>query len=223
MTLERAGGGPVQQAHPPALLMYSGGLDSVQALYARCVVGLPTRTHHVRLKNWNGRSVFEQKAVTDTLAWLRRRFPKVSIEHTTSTFDYGDLRYIVKDHNVWGLMAGIILADPKNDHITRVVRTFHRDSVVGGLESPAGRPAEHAWRTPIDHLTGRRAEPVEFLYPQLGMSKADIVAALPPDLMRLCWYCRIPKHGRPCHECHTCRQVDAALRGDDWVPLDERK
>lgn len=204
---------------PTALLLFSGGIDSTQALYARCKAGLPSRTHYVHLRNWEGREPHETTAVRNVLTWLGQKGYADLITHTESTFDYGDLRYIVRDHNSHGLWAGIILADPKNEHITEVVRTFHRDSVRGGLDSPAGQAAERGWREPIERLTARRERPAVLTYPQLHMTKAEIVASLPGSLLRLCWWCRRPRGGRPCHECHTCRQVDAALAGDPLPPL----
>lgn len=204
---------------PTALLMLSGGLDSVQVLHSRLMAGEATRTHYVHLRNWEGREPYEAKAVKAVLQWARSKGYGHLIQHTESTFDYGDIKYIVKDHNIWGMVAGIILANPANAHITQVLRTFHRDSVVGGLSSKAGQAAEVAWRWPIERL-GKVER--EFVYPQLNMAKAEIIEALPRDLLRLCWYCRRPQRGQLCHKCHTCKQVDAALRGEEWVPLDER-
>lgn len=199
---------------PDTLLLYSGGIDSVQALYARAKAGVPTRVHHVRLANWEGRLGLELAAVRATLAWIEKRYPGM-VEYTSSGFDYGDLKYVVRDHNIWGLMAGIILANPKNAHITKVIRTFHRDSVKGGLESAHGRAAEAAWSSMIERM-GRETE---FVYPQLDMTKSDIMGALPADLLALTWYCRKPRAGKPCHECHTCKQVDAVIAGDPLEPL----
>ena len=198
---------------PTALLLYSGGIDSVQALYARAKAGLSTRVHHVALHNWERRAPAELAAVRSTLAWIEKRYPGM-VTYTSSSFDYGDLRYIVRDHNIWGLVAGIILADPKNAHITQVVRTFHRDSVKGGIDSKAGQRAEAAWSA---HLPKRE---IEFVYPQAGMTKGDLMAALPADLLALTWYCRRPRGGRTCHECHTCKQVDAVVAGEPLPPLD---
>lgn len=204
---------------PDALLLYSGGIDSVQALYARAKSGLPTRVHHVQLRNWEGRAPLEKRATQATLAFIERKFPGM-VTYTESGFDYGDLRYVVRDHNIWGLVAGIVLANPKEAHVSQVIRTFHRDSVKGGLESPAGQAAERGWRESIARMTASRDTPVELVYPQRHMTKGDIMAAMPKELLALCWYCRRPRGGQPCHECHACHQVDAVLAGRPLAPLD---
>lgn len=204
-------------SQPDSLLLLSGGIDSVQVLHARCVAGLATRTHFVRLSNWEGRANAESRAVRAALAWFRRKGFGHLITHTESSFNYGGLRYVVRDHNIWGLMAGIILANPKNAHITKVLRTFHRDSVRGGRDSAHGRAAERAWAETVTRIGHGD---IEFVYPQEGMTKGEIMSALPDDLLALTWYCRRPLRGQPCHECHTCKQVDAARAGTPRTPLD---
>src|SRR5690606_41021652 len=55
------------------------------------------------------------------------------VTYGESTFDYGSIRKVARDHNVWGLVAALVLTDKRD--IRHVVRTFHRDSVVGGINS----------------------------------------------------------------------------------------
>src|SRR5690606_29505274 len=102
----------------------------------------------------------------------------------------------------------------------QLVRTFHRDSLVGGINTPAGQAAELAWRQTIDRLIPERE--IEFLYPQIDMSKEEIIKSLPEGVLELCWYCRRPQSGKPCHACTTCRNVDHVVLGKEWIPLDVR-
>lgn len=201
-----------------ALLMFSGGIDSVQALVARCERGERTYIHHVALHNSERRASAERNAVLRVRKWVNLKGYGDLVTYGESTFDYGSIRKVARDHNVWGLVAALVLTDKRD--IRHVVRTFHRDSVVGGIDSPEGQKAELAWRQTIDRLLPERE--VEFLYPQINMTKAEIIAALPEGVLELCWYCRRPQGGKPCHACHTCRQVDHAVAGKEWVPLDER-
>lgn len=49
-------------------------------------------------------------------------------------------------------------------------------------------------------------------HPIQHMKKADVIRAMPRDLLKLCWWCRKPTaDGKPCHRCYTCKLVDAAL------------
>lgn len=206
-------GGRHNKAAPPAgdtLLMLSGGIDSVYALYTHLTTtDAPIRTHHVHLRNWEGRDRAEAAAVQRVLGWARRNGYGDRITHTQSTTDFGDIRYLVRDHHTWGFWAGVILANPVNAGITKVIRTFHADSVREGVDSPARKRADDAWQRPIEFIAQR---PIELVHPMIHMTKAEVVRALPAELRALCWWCRRPRRGQqPCHECHTCRQVDAAL------------
>lgn len=194
---------------PSTLLMLSGGVDSVWALHQHLTTTTePIRTHHVRLINWEGRARFEAQAVKKVLTWARKNGHAGRVIHSESTTDVGTLRWIPRDHHTWGFWAGFILADPRNAGITKVIRTFHKDSVEGGVDSPTRHRADAAWRQPIEFIARRK---VELVHPMIHMTKAEVVRDLPPELLALCWWCRRPKGGRPCHSCHTCQQVDAAL------------
>lgn len=201
-----------------ALLLFSGGVDSVQALIKRCEAGQRTYIHHVALHNGERRAHAERGAVLRIRKWLKVNHYDHLVEYGESTFDYGSIRKVQRDHNVWGLVAALVLMD-KTD-INQLVRTFHRDSVVGGINTPDGQKAELAWRQTIDRLIPERE--IEFLYPQIDMSKEEIIKSLPEGVLELCWYCRRPQSGRPCHSCTTCRNVDHVLLGKEWIPLDAR-
>lgn len=204
---------------PDTLLLLSGGVDSVWALWKHLTTtSEPIRTHHVHLINWEGRTRFEAHAVKKVLAWARKNGFGNRIIHSESTTDVGNLKWIPRDHHTWGFWAGFILADPSNAGITKVIRTFHIDSVEGGVDSPTRHRADEAWRRPIEFMARR---PVELVWPMIGLTKADVVRDLPAELLELCWWCRRPRAGRPCHACHTCRQVDAALGRQVQVQREE--
>lgn len=208
--------------------MLSGGLDSVWALWRHLEdTNERIRTHHVHLVNRENRHLAEAQAVHSVLAYMSARGWRDRIVHSESTTKWGNLRHIPRDHHTWGYWAGVILSDPKNQGITRVIRTFHVDSVEGGPDSPMRARADDAWRRPIEFISER---PIELVHPMIHMTKAQVIADLPADLRELCWWCRRPNGGRPCGSCHTCRQVNAALpnnptpqfiEGSDIMPPEE--
>lgn len=192
--------------------MLSGGIDSVWALHNHLTTtNAPIRTHHVHLHNHERRAEAEAAAVQRVLNWVRERGWAHRVIHTSSTTDYGTLRWIPRDHHTWGYWAGVILADPRNASITRVLRTYHLDSAPGGADSPTRVRADEAYRRPIEFITNR---PMELVHTMLHMTKADVIRSLPREVLALCWWCRRPRAGRECHECHTCKQVNAVLRWD---------
>lgn len=200
------------------MLMLSGGIDSVAALYKHLTeTDEPIRTHHVKLLNWEGRARYEAVAVQKVLAWARRNGHSHRIIHSQSTTDYGSLRYIVADHHTWGYWAAIVLANPRSAGITRIIRTMHiDDSIRDGVVQPdkQGRIRE-AWEKPIELIAKRG---IEFVWPLREMTKAQVIQSLPRELLEVCWYCRRPQRGKPCNECRTCKHVNDAMKGEAVDP-----
>lgn len=197
MSIDMSGPGPL-------LLLWSGGLDSTLCLYEALRQGREVRTHHIHLVNKEGRSAFEARAIERITAWLHDQ-GLTNFRHTESVTDFGDLNYRVVDVKIWAWWAGVILTGEKD--ITQIALPTHRDAFTNAwmrrrqsyireqmpaLSGPAGRV--HEWTKPIAHMT-----------------KKQIVEAIPAPLLELCWWCRTPVNGEPCHECLTCKQVDAAL------------
>lgn len=179
-----------------ALLLLSGGLDSTLCLHQRVEAGLPTRTHHVRLTNHEGRQDLEDRAVESILDWFG-----ASIEHTRSEVDWGTLRWIPADLYLWAYWAAAILSSPREKHIDTLIIPRHQDAF---RTAAAAEHSDRVYTETIERMAGRT---VRLEYPILEMRKTDIVEALPESLRKLCWFCRKPRHGRPCGTCMTCKQV----------------
>ena len=98
---------------PDTLLLLSGGIDSAYCMWWALSQGRALHVHHVHLKNHEGRLQYEARAVEGILNWMREQV-LTNFRYTESSFDYGSIRWIVKDHCVWAFFIGIILADPQN-------------------------------------------------------------------------------------------------------------
>jgi len=196
--------------YPDTLLLLSGGIDSAFCMWRALSEGRSLHVHHVHLTNHEGRVQYEAQAVERILKWMRGR-GLTRFRYTESSFDYGSTRYVVKDHNIWALWIGILLADPRNRGIRRVIRPDHWDSLPGGPDCAGMRRAHRRYERISWEVCER--DDIEWEHPIQHMRKAEVVQAMPPDLLELCWYCRRPTPGgRPCHRCYTCRLVDAALK-----------
>ncbi|BBY78864.1 hypothetical protein H7I53_17920 [Mycolicibacterium pulveris] len=195
------------QTPPDTLLLLSGGIDSAYCLWQRVKAGLVTRTHHVSLADHEGRQAVEDRAAQRILAWMRSNGGDGLIEHSTSAMDFRTM-WIPKNFHAWAYWAGVIMASPSGRSITTVILPRHADAFRGGVNSPGARASDAAYRGHIKLLCGR--EP-KLSLPMVHLTKAQVVAEMPESLLRLCWYCRRPRGGQPCHKCMTCRQVDPAL------------
>src|SRR5690606_37324136 len=150
--------------------------------------------HHVHLTNREGRVAYEAQAVERILAWMRGQ-GLTRFVYSELAFDYGTLRYVVKDHNIWAFMIGVILSDPRNRQIRHVIRTDHWDSDAGGPNSPVMQQAHRRYRNISYEVCERE---LVWEHPIQHMKKAEVVKATPPDLLELCWWCRHPtKEGEP--------------------------
>lgn len=185
------------------LVNLSGGIDSAYSLYLMLKEGRSCLVHHISLRNWEGRAGAEAHATEQVLGWLTAE-GLTNWEYVQTGFNYGDLRYIVLDLHVWSFFTGVILANPKNADVGEVVVSSHLDSPF--MSDP---DRERRRREQVRLVAGR--EP-EWLFPIGQMTKAEVVRACPPGLLKRTWWCRRPRSGRPCHKCHTCEQVDSARR-----------
>lgn len=205
---------------PDTLLLLSGGIDSAYCMWWALSQGRALHVHHVHLKNHEGRLQYEARAVEGILNWMREQ-GLTSFRYTESSFDYGSIRWIVKDHCVWAFFIGIILAGPQNKGIKRVIRPDHFDSLPTGPDGPGMQRAHRRYREISWQIHER--DDIIWEHPIQHLTKAQVIRSMPPGLLELCWWCRRPTvSGEPCHRCYTCRLVDRALeRGRD--PLLEAK
>lgn len=189
-------------SHPDTLLLFSGGVDSTFCLWQRVRQGLLTRTHHVRVTDAEGRRDVEAKAVTDILAWLVRNYGDGLIEHTESSIAPGDLG-LLPGRAMFGYWHGAILATPAGRQIRTVIVPQNRNE----QQMTNDRSTTHY----LEFVKIMTPHKVTMGYPIRGLSKRDIIRAMPSELFRLTWWCRRPNSGAPCHVCYNCRLVNAAV------------
>src|SRR5690606_4019228 len=195
---------------PDTLLLLSGGIDSAYCMWRALLEGRTLLVHHVHLTNREGRVAYEAQAVQRILDWMRGKGLD-RVVYSDSAFDYGTVRHIVRDHGIWALWIGILLSDPKHRQIRHVIRPDHYDSARDGPDGAEMQRAHRRYRNISFEVCERE---LVFEHPIQHMMKAEVVQAMPPDLLELCWYCRWPtRDGKPCHRCYTCKLVDPALRG----------
>lgn len=172
--------------------------------------GRSLHVHHVHLKNSEGRLHYEADAVKRILEWMKGQ-GLVNFRYTESRFDYGNLGFLVKDHCIWAFMIGVIMTDPQNKDMTRVIRPDHYDSLPEGPDGPGMQRAHDVYRSISEKVCQRS---LIFEHPIQHLTKAEVIKAMPKDLLECCWWCRHPtSQGDTCHKCYTCQLVDPALDG----------
>lgn len=187
------------------LLPFSGGNDSTLVLY-NYLKNNPNKTllvYHVVLSNFEGRQDLELNAVNNILDWLRSQGLN-NFEYHQAAFDYGTIKKIVYDVEIWSVFDGILLRNKRYADVNTIlcpyIKTAHQAEMLTG---------RHRKRVRITKIISGRD--VEYKMPIIDMDKEAILNALPAPLRPLIWYCRQPIDGKPCHKCFTCIAVDNAV------------
>jgi hypothetical protein len=180
------------------LIQFSGGIDSTFVLWwwlvnhpdEYCVV------HHIDMIHFEKRNIEELKAVDRVLKWLDSQGLK-NYFYIQNTFDYGNIPGAVYDVKVCGFVAGIILSTERWESISKVYFPIY------GHETHREEN-----RRKVMHLTITSGREVECIYPLVGITKTEVMKMMPYELLKLCWYCRVPIDEKICGRCHTCKQVE---------------
>jgi len=195
-----AGSGLPNPGSAPVLVNLSGGIDSTYVAWQLLKRGHKVVLHHCIYKTKQNRWPRECEAVEAILNWFRAN-DLTNFSYEETTFDFGTISAKgTYDITTIGYMSGIVLHDERHADCKHVVISANRD------DGTDGSPRSRARETLMKMASGRKA-PINLVWPIKHMSKADVVKATPEDLLALCWYCRTPKNGKPCGECHTCKKV----------------
>jgi len=178
------------------LIQFSGGIDSAFVLWdwlsrnkdEYCLV------HHINLINHEGRVDYEKQAVYEILQWLDNQ-ELTNYIYLESTFDYGNLGYIIKDVEVCGFFSGIVFRSPHWTNLKNIaISVYDINSKREGLRRTLLREVSYG-------------KDYHFEYPLHRMTKKDVMKAMPEQLLKLCWYCRTPSTSGKCGKCITCKEV----------------
>ena len=218
----------------------SGGLDSAYMAYRLLSDGYPLLLHHTTYRTRQLRYVHEEQAYLAVIGWLRDhgldQFTISKSEYICdATYTDEELAVIGWDHIEhapdedgqpapvtiygWNLDYRYLLPEAgKQLHLWRgangrrrgdirhVIINSHRES-----RTTFGDPEFDSFWKAAEILAGR---PLSWLEPMKAYDRTEILGDMPPDLIRLCWWCRDPDDGKPCHICSTCKAVDPALEAN---------
>lgn len=184
----------------------SGGVDSVYGTLLLLRAGHRVLVHHCVIDEM-GRAPHERAAALGALGWYRQNgFDNFEYVESMAKMPPSPFRTRVRCVEMVMFYAGGILR--AQTHIkTMAYFNNAEDSYTRDPNSVEARA-----RLATLYNTARRDD-FEVVRPVMHMTKAEIVADMPPDLFRLCSWCRAPApDGTPCGSCNTCRIVLAAAR-----------
>jgi 7-cyano-7-deazaguanine synthase in queuosine biosynthesis len=182
--------------------MFSGGLDSTAMLVKLLEESADElRVHHIRMVNREGRAGAEQAAVERIVSYCRTRYRP--FRYSESGLEFAQLEAIPIDYLSIAFVACQVAIDTPG--CTRVAAgALAADTDIVNRTARQRRVFDAMY----DCYRARKlGEPqVEWIFPVHHAAKAELAAALPPELLDLTWSCRRPVEGfRPCLVCKACR------------------
>ena len=219
-----------------SVLMLSGGIDSVSVL-KRILLETDESlyVHHIHLKNNEGveyeRYKKESEAVRKIVPYMKKTFR--NFNYTESTIDVRQILNLspdyyeeedsslmslsyITDRLYWGFIVGLLsritnsnefylgtcLEDFQN---SRWLPEFSLEKQIKFIRNPVMSAAAWPHESPISLNCPN--DPL--------LTKRQSIEYIGEELMNMAWYCRQPieKNGEfvVCHECKSCKHVDAAL------------
>lgn len=187
------------------LLNISGGIDSSYVAY-KWLKDNPEKTlllHYCSLRTNEKRWVEEGKAVKKVIKWLNANGYD-NFEFIETISDVQQAKPKLWDITLLASKTGEIMSGYKTiEYVLFNTPKDEYDRLGSTIRTMYSR-----FDTVVNAVSRRRIKPISMLK---DTYKIDIIKAMPQGLLELCWYCRRPKGKEPCHECHTCKQVDKAM------------
>lgn len=194
---------PDEQRHP-ALVMYSGGLDSFAVLYALLsATNLSVHAHHVEIVNFEGRAQAETEAIAAQRAWLAEHCRP--FEYSTSRHEFRADRTSGTDTQVTMFTAGRVY-----NWLEGRLWTIW----TGHIRPPEWEMTEGA--ALLHSMFINRAMRPYWVRPLKRLDKPQILGSVPPETVEMLWSCRTPVNTgslvQPCGSCRTCLERAEASR-----------
>jgi 7-cyano-7-deazaguanine synthase in queuosine biosynthesis len=194
---------PVDIGAPGVVIMHSGGLDSLAALYLTLRdTGIPVHAHHIRMK-FEFRVSQELAAVQRQWTWLATNMRPFT---TTISLDPNEARLGLRDEHVVLPAAATALTTLAGFGRVMTGRC-HEESQ--GEEGGAFDPEAHA---KFEVIAGIPYIDARLFDPSRDWTKRQKFDALPASLRETAWGCRgsFRADFKACGHCHTCTRYEAA-------------
>jgi 7-cyano-7-deazaguanine synthase in queuosine biosynthesis len=181
--------------------MLSGGIDSTATLVKLLTASADElRVHHIGMMNREGRDRAERHAVEAIVAYCRTHYRP--FRYSESGLDFSALEAIPIDYLSIAFVACQVAIDTPGCNRIAVGALAADTDIVNRTARQ-----KRVFDVMYDCYRARKlGEPsVEWMFPVYDTPKAELIAALPQELLDLTWSCRRPLDGfRPCGMCKAC-------------------
>lgn len=199
------------------LCMFSGGLDSLGALYLLlkdpAYQDKQIHVHHLVLKNLENRYIAEKASCEKIVNYFKSNSYR-SFTMTESQHDMSFLKkYFVYDSVMYGFMAANMVLNDLSISQIAIGSNFDDKNNRGSIERANKGRSLFQTMLPekVRYITN-------YLYPVAHLSKYQIWQMLPEELRKMAWSCRQPVYLEnkisPCKKCRTCLEMKQIIKAD---------
>jgi len=203
---------------PLKIVMFSGGLDSTFILWFYLTkTKFDVHVHHIRIRNSiSKRWEKEDEAVKNIIEYCKENYRKFT--YSESAFDFFGFPNVNWDVDVAGFVGTMVARsliiyrneEPLNRPMTICVGACKDDGInehrqLGILDGIIRNSSL------LEPTTTPRAERIAS-----NMTKKQMLEKMPKELSDLTWSCRIPKAGKPCGKCKSCKIINKAKEELGW-------
>ena len=194
------------------LLMFSGGLDSLAALYLLLTdpkyAEYSIHVHHVEIVNKEWRHLAERIAVQSIFKYLK--------DNKYKDFDYSESSITVP-----AIGNNFLWDTDITSFISGYMSLYGNHTIAFGVNKDDLTRVNSRQMMRAASLFGSFSDPKRKLYPVSHLTKQELYDLLPKELSELSWSCRTPvlenNIWTKCKKCHTCIRL-SLLRMVDYKP-----
>ena len=195
-----------------ALVMYSGGMDSVSLLWNILEhTEQEVHVHFIEIENCQGRHKAEAKAVADSLNYMRNN-------QRPFTFSCSGYSWIADNPGGRDMVLALFQAMRTATGLGKRFNAIYtgdynlgRDEETQSqtmINTLSGRSHRPSWLTPFEHMTKTSVERSKGIY-----------LSMPEELRQMYWSCRKPTQVNDkfvvCGECHACERQEIMMESLD--------
>lgn len=198
------------------LSMFSGGVDSVGALYRLLTddeyKDFDIYVHHMHLFNRENRAMAERQAVIKLLEEFRgKEYRPFGFSESVHRYEFMR-RSMIWDMDMSAFMAGNICAVDSSIRHVAMGRTKTDVDTSGANFAARMERAQKVFKS----VLSLNKSDADYIFPVVDMTKTEVWEMLPEPLRRAAWYCRTPvydgKKAYPCGRCITCKDMRAVYK-----------
>ncbi|MDD2838811.1 hypothetical protein [Sulfuricurvum sp.] len=197
------------------LLMLSGGVDSCYMLYYYLTqTDYPVHAHHISLRYPSEPRWEEEDRASRRIVEYCRHIR--SFDYTESRCDIGFKHYAGRDSDTQLLMAAKVAPNLKGEIHLAIGWEKSDFELEVNRQRAKNKVTEKLWNAlceSIDYPLGEHiSRTILFPLIEMNISKGEMIAALPDELVEMTWSCRRPKKdesglSQPCGECKPCQTL----------------